>query len=86
MENRHIITLDDRKKLTVTGVISVDGMSDREVEISLADSRLTVKGEGLTVNKLNVDDGNLTVVGQNICSLVYGDKNKASKGIAKLFK
>ena len=86
MENKHNLSLDNRKKLSVTGVVGVDSMSDKEVDILLADSRLTVKGEGLTVNKLNVDDGNLTVLGENFVSLVYADKNKAKNSLAKLFK
>lgn len=86
MENKHNLSLDNRKKLSVTGVVGVDSMSDKEVDILLADSRLTVKGEGLTVNKLNVDDGNLTVLGENFVSLVYADKNKAKNSLTKLFK
>jgi len=86
MENKQNLSLENRKKLTLSGVVGVDGMSDKEVDVLLADSRLTVKGTGLTVNKLNVDDGNLTVVGDNFVSLVYADKNKAKNGLSKLFK
>ena len=74
------------KKLTVTGVTGVDGMDGKEVEISLESGKLVVRGEGLTVSKLDTDTGNLTVTAQNISSLVYGDKNKAGKGLARLFR
>ena len=74
---KHTLSLDDRKKLTVTGVTGVDGMDGKEVEISLESGKLVVRGEGLTVSKLDTDTGNLTVTAQNISSLVYGDKNKA---------
>ena len=77
---KHTLSLDDRKKLTVTGVTGVDGMDGKEVEISLESGKLVVRGEGLTVSKLDTDTGNLTVTAHNISSLVYGDKNKAGKG------
>ena len=86
MENKHNLSLDNRKKLSVTGVVGVDSMSDKEVDILLEDLRLTVKGTGLTVNKLNVDDGNLTVLGESFVSLVYTDKNKAKSSLSKFFK
>ena len=44
---------------------------------ALESGKLVVRGEGLTVSKLDTDTGNLTVTAQNISSLVYGDKNKA---------
>ena len=83
---KHTLSLDDRKKLTVTGVTGVDGMDGKEVEISLESGKLVVRGEGLTVSKLDTDTGNLTVTAQNISSLVYGDKDKAGKGLARLFR
>lgn len=86
MENNHKLVLDNQKRLDVSGVAGVDSMSDKEVEIVLAASKIVVRGEGLNVNKLNVDDGNLTVVGDRIYSVVYTDKNKAKAGLSKLFK
>ena len=64
----------------------IPGNLSDEVEISLESGKLVVRGEGLTVSKLDTDTGNLTVTAHNISSLVYGDKNKAGKGLARLFR
>lgn len=86
MENEGSLTLENRKKLTLTGVCGVDGMTDKEVCVRLDSAKLVIKGAGLSVSKLNVDDGNLTVVGEVVNSLVFGDDHKVKAGISKLFK
>lgn len=83
---KHILTLENRKKLAVTGVKGVDSMSDREIEIVLDSARITVKGRGLVVSRLNSEDGNLTVNGDDIFSVYYGDAVKSKTSFAKIFK
>lgn len=85
MKNHELI-LKDQKSLSVTGVVGVDGMTDKKVDVQLEQNKLVVKGDGLCVNKLDVDNGNLYIVGQNINSICYVAKNKAKAGFAKLFK
>ena len=83
---KHILTLENRKKLVVTGVKGVDSMSDREIEIVLDSARIAVKGRGLVVSRLNSEDGNLTVNGDDIFSVYYGDAVKSKTSFAKIFK
>ncbi len=85
MKNHEII-FKEQKSLAVTGVVAVDGMTDKQVDVQLEQNKLVVKGEGLSVNKLDVDNGNLHIVGQNISSIVYTAKNKVKNGLSKLFK
>ena len=82
----HELVLKDQKSLSISGVVGVDGMTDKQVDVQLEQNKLVVKGDGLCVNKLDVDNGNLYIVGQSINSVCYIAKNKAKAGLAKLFK
>ena len=82
----HEVLLKDQKTLSISGVVGVDGMTDKQVDVQLEQNKLTIKGDGLCVNKLDVDNGNLYIVGENIVSIVYTAKSKIKNGLSKLFK
>jgi len=72
------------------GVVDVLSFDDQIVLIETESfGLLTVKGENLKINKLNLDNSELIVEG-NICSLVYSDKDMDKKGgsgiLGKIFK
>lgn len=71
------LALDNRERLAVTGVGNVDSFSDSEIILTTCMGRLTVKGEGLQINRLDVDTGDLSVDGR-VSSLEYS-KNKSDK-------
>ena len=85
MKNHEVI-LKDQKTLSVTGVVGVDGMTEKQVDVQLEQNKLVIKGDGLCVNKLDVDNGNLYIVGENISTIIYSAKNKVKSGLSKLFK
>ena len=85
MKNHELI-LKDQKTLSVSGVMGVDGMTDKQVDVQLEQNKLIIKGEGLCVNKLDVDNGNLYIVGENINAIIYTAKSKVKNGLLKLFK
>ncbi len=82
----HEIVLKEQKTLSATGVVGVDGMTGKQLDVELEQNRLVIKGEGLSVSKLDTEQGNLVVVGDVITSLTYVGKNKAKTGLSKLFK
>ena len=82
----HEIVLKDQKTLSATGVVGVDGMTDKQLDVELEQNRLVIKGTGLSVSKLDTEQGNLVVVGEVITSLTYVGKNKRKMGLSKLFK
>ena len=82
----HELVLKEQKTLHVTGVIGVDGMTDRQLDIEFEQNKLVIKGKGLSVSKLDTEQGDLVVVGEVITSLVYTGKNKTKTGLSKLFK
>ncbi len=82
----HEIVLKDQKTLSATGVVGVDGMTDKQLDVELEQNRLVIKGTGLSVSKLDTEQGNLVVVSEVITSLTYVGKNKTKMGLSKLFK
>ncbi|HOW22527.1 MAG TPA: sporulation protein YabP [Sedimentibacter sp.] len=82
------LVLENKEILNVTGVEGVDSFNEETVVLITTKGKLTVKGEMLNINKLNVDEGKLMVKGI-INSLVFSDyegpKEKVSL-VKKLFK
>ena len=82
------IVLENREKLSISGVIDVLSFDDQVVMIETELGLLTVKGEELRINKLSIDTSEVIVEG-NISHLSYSEKNQEkSKGslIGKIFK
>ena len=82
------LILENREKLSISGVIDVLSFDDQVVMIETELGLLTVKGEELRINKLSIDTSEVIVEG-NISHLTYSEKNQEkSKGslIGKIFK
>lgn len=70
MKKPHILTLDNRKLLTLSGVEDVPGFDEQTINVKLCDSSLVVKGSGLHISKLNLESGDVVIDGE-ISSLQY---------------
>ncbi len=68
----HRLTLDDRRKLWVTGVQEVESFDEDEVAVHTVKGLMVVRGEGLKVEKLEKTSGELTVSGL-VQSMEYSD-------------
>lgn len=80
------IVMENREKVSVTGVIDIHSFDDELVLAQTELGVLTIKGEDLKMNKLNLDNNELVVEGQ-IVAVAYSDGNHNKKGIMnKLFK
>lgn len=79
------IVLNDRKKLKITGVSEVESFSETSVSAVTCLGQLTVKGEELRINKLDTDDGDLTVDGK-INSVEYTKKKEKVSFFESIFK
>lgn len=82
------LLLENKEILNVTGVEGVDNFNDETVVLITNKGKLTIKGERLNINKLNIDEGKLIVKGL-INSLTFsayeGQKEKVSL-VKKIFK
>ena len=83
------IILENRGKLSISGVLDVLSFDDQVVIVETELGLLTVKGEKLRINKLSIDTSEVIVEG-DISSLTYSDSKtlEKSKGslISKIFK
>lgn len=87
-EPRGNIILENRKKLILTGVEEVISFDDEKILLNTKLGFLTIKGSELKMNKLDVQNGDVIIVG-NISSIVYSSKEvKKEKEsiISRLFK
>ena len=66
----HKLSLDERKKLTMTGVNEVLRFEDTAVTLSTALGNLTVYGQQLVLKSLSQDGGQVAVDGK-IDALIY---------------
>lgn len=69
----HNVILEDRRRLTVSGVSDVDSFDEQTVIVFTQMGELTVKGEDLHINRLSLEMGELAVEG-DITSLSYTDR------------
>ena len=83
-EMKSNLILDSRKKLELTGVLEVLSFDDERIVLSTTIGMLDVKGDSLKINKLDVQNGEVIILG-SINSMVYNDKN-AGKNKENLIK
>lgn len=84
--NQNII-MENREKISVTGVIDIHSFDDELVLAQTDLGILTIKGDDLRMNKLNLENNELIIEGK-IIAVAYSDINNTKKtGIMnKLFK
>ena len=78
------VILENRKKLTISGVLDVLSFDDQIVIVETELGLLTVKGENLRINKLSLDTTEVIVEG-TIFNLSYSEKNLDKKSGSNIF-
>lgn len=73
-EKKNNLTLNNRKKLNLTGVLEVVSYDDEKIQLNTNLGSLDIKGSSLKINKLDVQNGDVIIMGM-INSMVYSDKN-----------
>ena len=82
------LVLENRKKLSISGVNDVLSFDDQVVIVETELGLLTIKGENLKINKLSIDTSEVIVEG-DIHYLSYSENEKENeKGslLGKIFK
>ena len=74
----HRLVLEERGKLTVTGVTEISGFDDTAVIAQTELGQLLVQGQELKLKKLSAEDGQVAVEGR-ICALSY-EEPRQSRG------
>jgi len=78
---KHSITIDNREKISVTDVKSVDTFDEEEICAQLSEGGLVIRGRQLHIQELSLDVGTAVITGE-ITELSYIQK-KAEKGFLK---
>ena len=82
------LVLENREKLSISGVNDVISFDDQVVMVDTELGLLTVKGENIRINKLSLDTAEVIVEGE-ISSLSYSQKNTDKTTgtlLSKIFK
>ena len=76
------LTLENRCKLTLTGVERVDGFSERLISLTVNGRRVRIEGSKLKVLAFSEGSGNFSASG-SVDSIRFA---QGAKGVAHLFK
>ena len=68
------VILENRGKLSISGVLDVLSFDDQVVIVETELGLLTVKGDNIRINKLSIDTSEVIIEG-DISSMSYTDKN-----------
>ena len=76
----HRLTMEGREKLTISGVEDVISFDEHEILLDTLEGTLLLRGEGLHINKLSVESGELQIEGL-IDTLEYSDSAPSRPGL-----
>ena len=79
------IILEDRARLSVTGVLDVDSFDDRQIVAKTVKGTLIMRGSDLHIDKLSLDAGELVVTGL-ITDLGYEETAPGGNLWSRLFR
>lgn len=76
-DNRLVLT--DRKHLVIDGVEHVGKFNEREINLDTNMGQLILRGQGLHITHLNLENGNMVVEGF-VCTMEFAER-KGSGGM-----
>lgn len=87
-EKKSILSLENRKRLILNGVIEVVSFNEEQIILNTNLGTLNIKGVGLKMNKLDVQNGDVVIIG-TVNSCIYTNnqiKKEKQSLVSKLFK
>lgn len=73
---KHTLHIDANNAVTITAVTSVDSLTDKQCNITTDNCRLVIKGDNLTMFKLDSDEGMAILHSSAISSITYSHGGK----------
>lgn len=83
VDMNHLLTLENREHLTLTGISDVDSFNEEEIIAISPCGELTIKGELLHIEELNLEAGTVSVSGK-VTSLLYSEKFSSTSLLKRL--
>ena len=84
VQRSHTLSMENRDKLSLTGVEDVSGFDESLVVLTTSMGELTVCGEGLHIERIDLDSGQLEVRGK-VQELSYDERAPKSTLWSRLF-
>ncbi len=81
----HQLKLDDRERMTVSGVTDVESFDEQTVQLLTTCGALTVSGRELHIEQLQLETGELRLSGR-VDSLIYTDRQPHRSFFGRLFR
>lgn len=81
----HDLTIEGRKRVTMTGIKDVENFDDESIVAQSECGEITISGNNLKISRLSVDSGDMVVDG-NINSVVYAEAKSTGSFFSKVFK
>lgn len=82
----HSVHIDNRMRASVTGVLDVSSFNEQEVQLLTEAGPLTIIGSGLHLNKLNLEDGQISIEGE-VIAMDYAPEEPERRGLfTKVFR
>lgn len=76
---QHNLILENRQNLKISGVTDVESFDEEKITLITEEESLIVEGEGLHIQKLSVEEGEISIEG-DVSSLIYSDKPIGKRG------
>lgn len=78
----HMLTLEGRSRARLDGVMAVSCFNEQEVVLQTSAGEVALIGEGLHIEQLNLEDGQLNVTGE-IAAIEYSETARPKRGLFK---
>ena len=80
----HSLSMENREKLSLGGVEDVSGFDENLIVLTTSQGDLTIRGEQLHIDRIDLDAGQLEVRG-HIQELSYGETPRSGSLCSRLF-
>ncbi len=87
-DKKGYLSLENRRKLSLNGIVEVVNFNDKQIVLNTNLGGLNIKGEELKMTKLDVQNGDIVIIGK-INSFIYsGSESRLDNEsiLSKLFK
>jgi sporulation protein YabP len=83
-QKSHLLNLENREKLSLTGVVDVSGFDESLIVLVTSLGPLTIRGEGLHIDRIDLNAGQLDVRGK-VSDLSYEEPAREGGFWSRLF-
>lgn len=84
-QQRHELNMRERNWMAMTGVLKVESFAEQEIVLETSLGMLTVRGDGLHIRHLDLEQGNLEMDG-TIESFNYRTDRRSTKSWRRLLR